>query len=114
VTNGDVDGQWGKIERLKLPAHVDGWAISGAEGVRKPDPALFAVAVARCGAALDSAGWMVGDSRHADIGGGCAAGLRTIWVRGCGPQAGGADPDREVDDVVAAFGIIAGGISSGL
>jgi putative hydrolase of the HAD superfamily len=112
VTNGDADGQWAKIERVGLPAHVDGWAISGAEGVRKPDPALFALAAARCGGSLADGGWMVGDSREADIAGGRAAGLRTIWIRGCGPQTGGAEPDHAVDDVLPAFALITAAIGS--
>jgi putative hydrolase of the HAD superfamily len=114
VTNGDSESQGGKITRLGLGDYVDGWAISEAEGVRKPARALFAVAAARCGAPLDGDGWMVGDSRTADVGGGRAAGLRTIWIRGCGPQAGGDEPDHAVDDVLAAIALIAAGIRSGV
>ena len=58
---------------------TDAVAISGALGVRKPESAIFEdicrrldVAPARC--------VMVGDSPEHDIGGGRAAGMRTIWI----------------------------------
>jgi putative hydrolase of the HAD superfamily len=79
VTNGMTDNQTGKIERTGLASRVDGWAISGAEGVRKPDARLFEIAAGRCGAPLRG-GWMVGDDPAKDIDGGRRAGLRTIWI----------------------------------
>ncbi|MEU7004890.1 HAD family hydrolase [Nonomuraea sp. NPDC046570] len=80
VTNGTADNQLGKIKHTGLLDVVDGYALSGAEGVRKPDTALFEIAAQRCGAGLSEGGWMVGDNLVADIGGGRAAGLRTIWI----------------------------------
>ncbi|WP_308210527.1 HAD hydrolase-like protein [Actinomadura luzonensis] len=47
---------------------------------------LFEIAAQRCGTSLAQGGWMVGDSLIADIEGGQAAGLRTIWIdRGTWP-----------------------------
>ncbi|MDH2427002.1 HAD family hydrolase [Sphaerisporangium sp. TRM90804] len=80
VTNGAADNQSAKIRRTGLADVVDGWALSGAEGVRKPDAALFEIAARRCGASLDDGGWMVGDDLAKDIAGGRDAGLRTIWI----------------------------------
>ncbi|MEV4170861.1 HAD-IA family hydrolase [Nonomuraea sp. NPDC049709] len=80
VTNGPARRQLAKIRRTRLDDLVDGYAISGAEGVRKPAVELFAIAARRCGADLGQGGWMVGDNLIADIGGARAAGLRRIWI----------------------------------
>jgi FMN phosphatase YigB (HAD superfamily) len=80
VSNGFSDVQSSTIACSGLADHVDGWAISGAEDVRKPDQRLFEIAAERCGVSLAAGGWMVGDNAAADVGGGRAAGLRTIWV----------------------------------
>ncbi|MFC4112049.1 HAD family hydrolase [Nonomuraea zeae] len=102
VTNGMTDNQTAKIERTGLAGRVDGWAISDAEGVRKPDVRLFEIAAARCGSPL-AGGWMVGDDLANDIAGGRAAGLRTIWIDR-GLTAGTAD--HVVTDVLDAVDIL--------
>ncbi|GGO07072.1 hypothetical protein GCM10011574_20240 [Microbispora bryophytorum] len=56
---------------------VDAYALSGVEGIRKPDVALFEIAAKRCGVTLAEGGWMIGDNLTADIVGGGAAGFRT-------------------------------------
>lgn len=80
ITNGTADNQLGKLQQTGLSAAVDGCAVSGVEGIRKPDVGLFEVAAKLCGIALAEGGWMVGDNLTADIGGGRAAGLNTIWI----------------------------------
>ncbi|MGW5263162.1 HAD family hydrolase [Microbispora sp. NPDC004025] len=61
-----------------------------------PDAGLFEIAARRCGMSLAGEGWMVGDHPVKDIGGGRAAGLRTIWVdRGKRP-----DQEHDADHVV--------------
>ncbi|MEU7990103.1 HAD family hydrolase [Streptosporangium canum] len=80
VTNGTADNQLGKIQRTGLAEAVDAYALSGVEGIRKPETGLFEIAAKRCGASLTGGGWMIGDHLVADIGGGQAAGLRTIWI----------------------------------
>jgi putative hydrolase of the HAD superfamily len=80
ATNGRADNQLAKIRRTGLDRVVDGWAISGELGVRKPDRALFAAAASACGAELSGGGWMVGDNPAHDIEGGRAAGLATVWI----------------------------------
>ncbi|MEU5862887.1 MULTISPECIES: HAD family hydrolase [unclassified Nonomuraea] len=111
VTNGMADNQTGKIRRTGLAERVDGWAISGAEGVRKPDARLFEIAAGRCGA-VPAGGWMVGDDPDKDVAGGRGAGMRTIWIdRGTGvarPQA-----DVTVEDVLAAMEALTGMPGSG-
>jgi putative hydrolase of the HAD superfamily len=78
VTNGSPS-QARKVEVAGIGELLDAVCISEVEAVSKPDPGLFQLAAERCGVPLD--GWMVGDHPQADIGGGRAAGLRTIWLR---------------------------------
>ncbi|GAA4092248.1 HAD family hydrolase [Nonomuraea soli] len=80
VTNGTADNQLGKLRQTGLAEAVDGYAVSGVEGIRKPEVGLFEIAAKRCGLSLAGGGWMVGDNLTADIEGGRNAGLRTIWV----------------------------------
>ncbi|MEU0482969.1 HAD family hydrolase [Streptosporangium sp. NPDC006013] len=106
VTNGTPDNQLGKIQRTGLAEAVDAYALSGVDGIRKPNIGLFEVAAKRCGVVLADGGWMVGDHLVADIGGGCAAGLRTIWVdRGTWPDHD-HDADHVVTDVLQALEIL--------
>ncbi|MFI7130470.1 HAD family hydrolase [Nonomuraea sp. NPDC050153] len=104
ATNGMADNQTGKIERTGLAARVDGWAISDAEGVRKPDVRLFEIAARRCGASLGPGGWVIGDDPEKDVAGGRRAGLRTIWIdRGV---SGGVAADHTVTDVLSAIELL--------
>ncbi|MGJ6970174.1 HAD family hydrolase [Streptosporangium sp. G11] len=108
VTNGTADNQLGKIQRTGLTEAVDAYALSGLEGVRKPDVGLFEIAAKRCGMSLADGGWMVGDHPVADIGGGRAAGLRTVWVdRGTRPNQE-HEADHVVTDVLQAMEILYG------
>ncbi|GLW05410.1 hypothetical protein Misp01_05400 [Microtetraspora sp. NBRC 13810] len=106
VTNGMADNQLGKLRQTGLADVVDACALSGLEGVRKPDRALFEVGARRCGMDLAGGGWMVGDHPVADVGGGRGAGLRTVWIdRGTWPGHQ-SDADHVVSDVVQAIGIV--------
>ncbi|SFJ98955.1 putative hydrolase of the HAD superfamily [Streptosporangium canum] len=106
VTNGTADNQLGKIQRTGLAHAVDAYALSGIEGIRKPGTGLFEIAARRCGVNLPDGGWMVGDHPVADIGGGHAAGLRTVWVdRGAWPGHEHS-PDYVVTDVIQAMDIL--------
>ncbi|MDF5751214.1 HAD family hydrolase [Spongiactinospora sp. TRM90649] len=106
VTNGMADNQLGKIRRTGLADVVDAWALSGAEGMRKPEAGLFEIAAKRCEVSLDGGGWMVGDNLTADIAGGRAAGLRTIWIdRGTWPGVE-HEADHVVSDVLEAMEIL--------
>ncbi|GAB1820129.1 HAD family hydrolase [Herbidospora sp. RD11066] len=105
VTNGTADNQLGKLRATGLAEAVDGYALSGVEGIRKPDAALFEIAATRCGATLAGGGWMVGDNPVADVDGGRAAGLRTIWVT---PEPRDSPADHVVRDVLEAEALISG------
>ncbi|WP_031167900.1 HAD family hydrolase [Streptosporangium roseum] len=106
ITNGTADNQLGKLQRTGLADAVDGYALSGVEGIRKPDVGLFEIAAKRCGVSLIGGGWMVGDRPVADIGGGHAADLHTIWInRGTWPDHE-RSPDHTVTDVIHAMDIL--------
>ena len=78
VTNGETAFQMRHVEALGLAALVDIVLISEAEGLRKPDAALFLRAADKLG--VDPAHCLfVGDNPEVDILGACAAGMRTAW-----------------------------------
>jgi FMN phosphatase YigB (HAD superfamily) len=108
VTNGEAGNQLGKIERTGLGAVVHAVAVSGALGIRKPDPGIFAVAAERAGCVLGDGGWMVGDNPLADCDGAAAAGLRSIHIddgRGRWPGVE-VRADHVVADVLQAFPLL--------
>jgi putative hydrolase of the HAD superfamily len=105
VTNGGSDIQRAKIHAAGLAELVDGVAASGDINVRKPDPALFQLAADRCLAGL-AGGVMTGDAPAGDIGGGHAAGLRTIWLRGRPWPVGVPAPHHTVVDILGAIDIL--------
>ncbi|MFF3333365.1 HAD family hydrolase [Streptomyces sp. NPDC002888] len=109
VSNGMADIQLRKLERTGLRDAVDGYCISGAVHIRKPDVRIFQLAAHRCGAGSVAGGWMVGDHPEHDILGGHAAGLRTIWVRQDGiwpSDVSAPHADRVVSDITAAIGTL--------
>ena len=98
VTNGETEFQRRHVEALGLDRLVDAVLISQAEGLRKPDAALFLRAANRLGA--EPAGCLfVGDNPAVDILGAHAAGMRTVWFRdgalwpGCLPPMPGVAID---------------------
>lgn len=79
VTNGSPS-QAAKITATGLDQLVDGWAVSGIEGYRKPDPRLLERAAVIAGTHLTAGSWLVGDNPDTDIGAAAAAGIRSAWV----------------------------------
>jgi len=69
------------LEEAELAPLLATIVDSGAVGVRKPDPAIFALAVRRLGCEPAEVLY-VGDSFEKDIVGAHAAGLRTGWLTG--------------------------------
>jgi HAD superfamily hydrolase (TIGR01549 family) len=78
VTNNEYAEQEEKLEFLGLSGIVDPLVVSGREGVAKPDPRIFHLALARAGAQPREA-VMVGDSWTNDVLGALAAGIRPLW-----------------------------------
>jgi putative hydrolase of the HAD superfamily len=104
LTNGPPS-QWAKFEAAGIEDEFDAVCISSVVGTRKPDVAIFQAAATICD--LPLAGWMVGDSPEADVGGGITAGLRTIWMSR-GREWGGFDysPDFTVASIPEAAELI--------
>jgi len=67
------------FDRLALTPHVDVLFDSFEEGVEKPDPRLFEIALARSGAARETT-VHVGDLYHVDVVGARAAGLQAVLL----------------------------------
>jgi HAD superfamily hydrolase (TIGR01509 family) len=67
------------LAELGLAAHFDAVVDSWVEGVSKPDPRIFALALDRLGVAASDA-IMVGDSPAADVAGAAAAGVRAALL----------------------------------
>ncbi|MFI5613852.1 HAD family hydrolase [Amycolatopsis sp. NPDC051903] len=106
VTNGNAEQQLATLLCTDVAGLVDGWAISEHEGVGKPDRRLFEIAAERCQAPLAD-GWMVGDGARADIAGGRAAGLHTVWVdRGREWSGDEKAPDHVVADAAGAIELL--------
>jgi YjjG family noncanonical pyrimidine nucleotidase len=84
ITNGLADVQRPRIRASGLEGRAEVVVISDEVGVAKPDPGIFEAALEAMGAPPREEVTVVGDSLTADIAGGRAAGLRTVWF---------ADPD---------------------
>ena len=84
VTNGAVQRQQPKIEHLRLRPYLASVMISEAVGIKKPDPRIFARALAELGCHASQA-WFVGDHPVNDVLGAAAVGLRPIWLTGIHP-----------------------------
>lgn len=80
VTNSsNVELQLAKIRAVEIAQLVDEIVVSGAEGVRKPNPRLLRLAADRCGNTLEDA-WMIGDNPDHDIGAAVAAAIHSVWL----------------------------------
>ena len=72
--------QNGTIDALDIRGLLDTISISEVEGVRKPDPRIFAQAVERLELEPTDCAF-VGDHPEVDVAGARAAGLQAIWKR---------------------------------
>ena len=68
---------WEVVEDLKIDHYFDGLVVSGQEGYDKPRAELYQIAKERFPA---EEYYMVGDNPYADVMGGKAAGLKTVFV----------------------------------
>jgi putative hydrolase of the HAD superfamily len=81
VTNGEVLFQAPKITHLAIDRYLSTVVISEAVEAQKPDPRIFAHALAKIGCrAADT--WFVGDDLINDVLGAAAVGMRAIWLPG--------------------------------
>ena len=80
ITNGGLAWQQKTLRCLGLASFFDTVLISEAEGLRKPDPRIFARALERCDVCPAEA-LFVGDHPEVDVAGAKAAGLIPVWKR---------------------------------
>lgn len=95
ITNGGDAFQRRTVAALGIADQIDVVLTSDAEGVKKPDPAIFHRACARLGVAPRDA-VCVGDHPTVDVDGAAAAGLSAVWLRD--PFW---EPPRRADAVIA-------------
>ncbi len=80
VTNGPDDLQIGKLRAAGLADSFQVISISGALGIGKPDPRIFARTLQELDL-MPNEVVMIGDNPVNDIRGGLDAGLKTIWLQ---------------------------------
>jgi putative hydrolase of the HAD superfamily len=99
VTNGVSVLQRAKIDKLGIRTYMSAIVISEEAGIRKPDPAIFRLALARMGADAGAA-LFVGDNPIADMPGARAAGLISVWLgRGQEWPVVSFQPDRIITEL---------------
>ena len=79
VTNGSSSNQRQKLARSGVEHLLDAVIVSGELGISKPDPEIFARALAAIGAKAEDT-LFVGDDPRRDIVGAGDVGIRTVWV----------------------------------
>ena len=67
-------------ERFNFLSWFDGTVVSACEGVAKPDPAIFGIALDALGLPADGSVLHVGDSLRYDVAGAVAAGLQPVHM----------------------------------
>lgn len=104
LTNGAVEPQWWKIERVGLAPLVDAVLITEAVGYHKPDERAFVAALTEIDTPPGAAA-MVGDTLESDVEGALRAGLdRVVWLTRRGSHGDRrVVPVRRLDDVVPAL-----------
>lgn len=79
VIANQAAGTADRLAACGLIAHIDLVVASAEEGVSKPDPAIFRIALERAGCGPGEAA-MVGDRLDNDIAPAKAIGMRTVWL----------------------------------
>ena len=107
LTNGIKEVQLTRLAGSSLQPYIRSIVVSEEVGVGKPDPEIFAYALAKVEHADKKRVLMIGDSLSADILGGIRFGIDTCWVNLKGETGHDAiQPTYEVCDLVALKEII--------
>jgi putative hydrolase of the HAD superfamily len=102
ITNGELDFQLAKLERLGILDRFEHVIASGDVGFTKPDPRIFRAAVERFEATAPVS-WAayVGDRLRTDAVGAASAGLIGVWLhRADAPAAADEIADAEASGVL--------------
>lgn len=106
ITNGRELIQNRKIDRLGVRRYFDDIVISETAGVRKPDPDIFALALANLGVEGPAAAY-VGDHPEADIVGARRSRMVAVWRRDTFWEEP-RDADWVIDDLAELLPIVLG------
>ena len=79
ITNGDAEGQRKKLENSGLIGLLDGYVVSGAIGVRKPERGIFDHMAEELGVKNEECVY-VGDVFEYDVCGALNAGMKAVWM----------------------------------
>jgi putative hydrolase of the HAD superfamily len=91
------------LERDGVARFIDVWVVSDEVGIEKPDPRIFAYALAKAGCEPVEAAY-VGDRLDNDIRPASQAGFRTVWVlRGEAPPEPTPEQLAEPDAVIRSL-----------
>jgi len=102
ITNGLADVQRPRLASSALADNGEVLVVSDEVGAAKPAAAIFDAAFAAMGQPHRSQVTMVGDSLSADVAGGRAYGLRTVWVApptAPDPATATLRPDHRIETV---------------
>ncbi|TYP79537.1 HAD family hydrolase [Paenibacillus methanolicus] len=81
ITNGSSRSQQAKIDRSGFRPLFDAIIVSDEVSIKKPDPAIFHLALAKLGVQPHHAVY-VGDHPVNDVDAAIRAGLQAVWLRG--------------------------------
>jgi len=97
ITNGKTAVQYGKLDQLGIRDAFDATLVSEEAGVKKPDPAIFEMAMGQLGVAAKDC-LFVGDHPVNDIAAAAELGMRTVWIKVNQPWPEGlrAEPDLTI------------------
>ncbi|MBR6789435.1 MAG: HAD family hydrolase [Oscillospiraceae bacterium] len=103
-------GTEARMEAFGIRKYFDLVISSAEEGIAKPDPRIFLLALERAGCRPETA-WMAGDRLDNDILPAAKLGMKTIWIRqgsfaGGDPEKLGIRPDLTVDTIKEAVGYL--------
>jgi putative hydrolase of the HAD superfamily len=93
ITNGAAAAQRAKIDRFDLAPSFDVIVVEGEAGFGKPDPRVFAQALATVRVPTERA-LMAGDNYRCDVLGALGAGLHAVWIDRQQRDANPAVPPR--------------------
>ena len=108
ITNGQTRVQNATIDALGIRNMLETIVISEAAGVRKPDAAIFKLALANMSMPTQESIY-VGDHPHSDMQGAKNANITGIWLRSGGhpwPE-GQSPPDTTIDNLVELIDLLA-------
>ena len=103
IIANQIPGAEKRLENMGIRQYFDVFVSSAEEGVAKPDPRIFSLALARAGCTPDQA-VMIGDRIDNDIVPAKQMGMKTVWIKqGVGQywniQGDYETPDFEVNSL---------------